>query len=75
MSPVDFQRRIWANLALKREFLLLRASSHEPGPLTGTNFTLGSYEKFQKRLRDENAEDELWREIRETKQTWRNTKL
>ena len=33
---------------------VLRASSHEPaGSLTGTNFILGSYEKFQPGFRDE----------------------
>ena len=34
----------------------------QAGTVTGIIFALGSYEKFQ-------------REIRETKQTWRNTKL
>ena len=40
------------------------------GPLIGTSFSLGSYAKFQPGFQDEKAEDELWREIRETKQTW-----
>ena len=36
------------------------------GPVTGTNFALGSYEK---------GRDEFWREFRGTKQLWRNTKV
>ena len=42
------------------------------GSVTGMNFALGSYEKFQPkilRLR------EFWRQIWETKQTWRKTKI
>ena len=48
-------------------------------PVIGTNFSLGSYEKFQPGFRDEKENkdpvDEFWREIRETKQTRRNTKI
>ena len=46
------------------------------GPLTGKNFTLGSYEKLQPGFRDEKRPKILgtsfWREIRKTKQRWRN---
>ena len=38
------------------------------GPFTGSNFTLGSYEKFQPGFRK--TEDELWRTIRGTQPTW-----
>ena len=47
--------------------------------VTGTNFALGSYEKFQPGFRDEkkakNPGDEFWCETRETGQTWQNTKI
>ena len=47
--------------------------------VTGTNFALGSYEKFQPCFRDEkkakNPGDEFWCETRETEQTWQNTKI
>ena len=47
--------------------------------VTGTNFALGSYEKFQPGFRDEkkakNPGDEFWCETRETEQTWQNTKI
>ena len=48
-------------------------------PFTGTNFSLGSYEKFQSALipRWEKAKDPrggFWRKIRETKQIKQNTK-
>ena len=43
------------------------------GPFTESNFTLGSYEKFQPGFRK--TEDELWRTIRGTQPTWRNTKM
>ena len=45
-------------------------------PVTGTNFPLGSNEKFQPGFRDEpkikDPRDELWHEIRDTKPTWGN---
>ena len=44
-------------------------------PVTGTNLSLGSYEKFQPGSRDEKGRNKFWREIRETKQPGRNTKL
>jgi len=49
------------------------------GPVTGTNFSMCSSEKFQPGFRDEKIKakdpgDEFWCRIRETKQTWRNTK-
>ena len=49
------------------------------GSVIRTNFALGSYEKFQRGFRDEKKNkdpgDEFWLKIRETKQTWRNTKI
>ena len=50
------------------------------GSVTGINFALGSYEKFQPGFRDEKRSKILrlrgfWRQIWETKQTWRNTKI
>ena len=49
------------------------------GSVIRTNFALGSYEKFQRGFRDEKEKkdpgDEFWLKIRETKQTWRNTKI
>ena len=49
------------------------------GPVIGTNFALGSCDKFQPGFRDEKKNkdpgNEFWREIRETKQTWRNKKI
>ena len=43
------------------------------GSVTGINFALGSYEKFQPGFRDEervkDPGDEFWRQIRETKKT------
>ena len=45
--------------------------------VTGMNFALGSYEKFQPSFRDEktvkDSGDEIWHQIRETRQTWQNT--
>ena len=47
--------------------------------VTGTNFALDSYEKFQPGFGDEkkakNPGDEFWCETRETEQTWQNTKI
>ena len=46
--------------------------------LPGRSFALNSYEKFHPGFRDEKAKDpgkEFWGQIRETKQTWRNTKV
>ena len=47
------------------------------GSVTGMNFALGSYEKFQPGFREKVKDpgNEFWRQIRETKQTWRNTKI
>ena len=50
------------------------------GPVTGLNFALGSYEKFQPGFWDDKRSKILgtssfWHQIRETKQTWRNTKI
>ena len=49
------------------------------GPVIGTSFALDSCEKFQPGFRDEKKNkdpgDEFWREIRETKQTWQNSKI
>ena len=47
----------------------------QAGSVTGMNFALGSYEKFQPSFRDEKREKvkdpgyEFWRQIWETKQT------
>ena len=41
--------------------------------VTGMNFALGSYEKFQPSFRDERSGAEIWHQIRETRQTWQNT--
>ena len=53
--------------------------AEKAGPVTGTILSLGSYEKFQASFRDEKkgqrSWDEFWREIRETEQTWRDTKM
>ena len=47
--------------------------------VTGMNFALGSYEKisarFPGRKKVKDPGDEFWRQIWETKQTWRNTKF
>ena len=46
-----------------------------PGPIS-RNFALGSYEKFQPGFRDGKRQSEdFWREMRERKRTWRNTKI
>ena len=49
-------------------------------PVTGTNFALGSYDKFQPGFRDEKRPikdpgNEFWRQIWETKQKWQNTEI
>ena len=43
--------------------------------VTGMNFALGSYDKFQPGFREKVKDpgDEFWRQSWETKQTWRNT--
>ena len=48
------------------------------GPVTAERiFASGSYGKFQLDFRDkaEYPGNEFWREMRESKQTWRNTKI
>ena len=52
------------------------------GPVTGINFAMGSYEKFQPRFRDEKRPkikikitDKFWSQILEIEQTWWNTKI
>ena len=53
----------------------IRAPARLPGPIS-RNFALGSYEKFQPGFRDEKRQSEdFWREMRERKRTWRNTKI
>ena len=53
---------------------------YRAGPVTGINFTMGSYEKLQPGFRDEKRlkilpGDEFWRQILETKERWRNTRI
>ena len=49
------------------------AFSQELGPLTGTNFAMGSVweisARFPRWKKGKGPKDEFWREIRETKQT------
>ena len=50
------------------------------GSVTGMNFALGSYiweilARFPRWEKVKDPGDEFWRQIRETKQTWRNTKI